>query len=160
MSNISNISNISVDTKLYNMYEKDLYLWGQEHINLLKQGRLNEIDIEHLIEEIEDMGRSQQHAIYSHQVNLIMHLLKWDYQSNIQSHSWKISILNARISISRLIKTTPSLQESPLKNLNDAYEDARELASNETGIDIKKLPKICPYTIEEILNKNWLPMAE
>jgi Domain of unknown function DUF29 len=160
MSNISNMSNISVDTKLYNMYEKDLYLWGQEHINLLKQGRLNEIDIEHLIEEIEDMGRSQQHAIYSHQVNLIMHLLKWDYQSNIQSHSWKISILNARISISRLIKTTPSLQESPLKNLNDAYEDARELASNETGIDIKKLPKICPYTIEEILNKNWLPMAD
>jgi hypothetical protein len=160
MSNISNISNISVNTKLYNMYEKDLYLWGQEHINLLKQGRLNEIDIEHLIEEIEDMGRSQQHAIYSHQVNLIMHLLKWDYQSNIQSHSWKISILNARISISRLIKNTPSLQESPLKNLNDAYEDARELASNETGIDIKKLPKICPYTIEEILNKNWLPMAD
>jgi hypothetical protein len=154
------MSNISVDTNLYNMYEKDLYLWGQEHINLLKQGRLNEIDIEHLIEEIEDMGRSQQHVIYSHQVNLIMHLLKWDYQSNIQSHSWKISILNARISISRLIKTTPSLQESPLKNLNDAYEDARELASNETGIDIKKLPKICPYTIEEILNKNWLPMAD
>ena len=158
MSNIS--SNISVNTKLYDTYEQDLYVWGQEHINLLKQGRLNEIDIEHLIEEIEDMGRSQQHAIYNHQVNLIMHLLKWDYQNNIQSHSWKTSILNARVCISRLIKNTPSLQSIPLKNLNDAYEDARELASNETGLDIKNFPKLCPYTIEEIFDKNWLPAAD
>ncbi|MEY3996219.1 MAG: hypothetical protein RL344_562, partial [Pseudomonadota bacterium] len=58
---------------LHETYYKDLYLWGTEQIKLLKEKRFDELDIEHLIEEMEDMGRSQQHAIYSHQVNLIMH---------------------------------------------------------------------------------------
>jgi hypothetical protein len=72
---------------LHDTYKADLYLWGQAHIDLLKQGRLNELDIEHLIEKIEDMGSSQRHAIQSHLKNSIMYLLKWQFQSNIQSHS-------------------------------------------------------------------------
>jgi hypothetical protein len=156
MSNISNVLN----TNLHDMYEKDLYLWGQEHINLLKQGRLNEIDIEHLIEEIEDMGRSQQHAVQSHLKNLIMHLLKWDYQSGIQSHSWKTSILNARFEIADLVEESPSLQSAPVNCLTKAYADARKLAAIETGIALKKFPVDCPYTIEQILDEDWLPVAE
>jgi Domain of unknown function DUF29 len=138
-------------------YNKDLYLWGQEHIKLLKQGRLNELDIEHLIEEIEDMGSSQRHAIQSHLKNLIMHLLKWQFQSNIQSHSWKTSILNARIEIFDLIDESPSLRNAPANCLEKAYSNARELASSETGLSLKTFPSECPYTIEEILKKDWLP---
>lgn len=101
---------------LHETYYKDLYLWGIEQIKLLKEKRFDELDIEHLIEEMEDMGRSQQHAIYSYQVNLIMHLLKWQYQSNIQSSSWKFSIMNARLAIIRLIKKTPSLRMIPTQD--------------------------------------------
>jgi hypothetical protein len=142
---------------LHETYNKDLYLWGQEHIKLLKQGRLSELDIEHLIEEIEDMGSSQRHAIQSHLKNLIMHLLKWQFQSGIQSHSWKTTILNARLEISDLINESPSLRSTPANFLQKAYSNARELASSETGLNLKTFPSECPYSIEEILKKDWLP---
>jgi hypothetical protein len=142
---------------LHETYCKDLYLWGIEQIKLLKEKRFDELDIEHLIEEMEDMGRSQQHAIYSHQVNLIMHLLKWQYQSSIQSNSWRASIRNARIAMAKLIKENPSLRNSPVNNLVEIYLDARELAADETGLALKLFPIDCPYTIEQILDKDWLP---
>jgi hypothetical protein len=142
---------------LHETYYKDLYLWGTEQIKLLKEKRFDELDIEHLIEEMEDMGRSQQHAIYSHQVNLIMHLLKWQYQSSIQSNSWRASIRNARIAMAKLIKENPSLKNSPTNNLVEIYLDARELAADETGLALKLFPVNCPYTLEQILNKDWLP---
>ena len=142
---------------LHETYYKDLYLWGIEQIKLLKEKRFDELDIEHLIEEMEDMGRSQQHAIYSHQVNLIMHLLKWQYQSSIQSNSWRASIRNARIAMAKLIKENPSLKNSPTNNLVEIYLDARELAADETGLALKLFPVNCPYTLEQILNKDWLP---
>jgi Domain of unknown function DUF29 len=142
---------------LHETYYKDLYLWGIEQIKLLKEKRFDELDIEHLIEEMEDMGRSQQHAIYSHQVNLIMHLLKWQYQSSIQSNSWRASIRNARIAMAKLIKENPSLRNSPVNNLVEIYLDARELAADETGLALKLFPIDCPYTIEQILDKDWLP---
>ncbi|MEY3996291.1 MAG: hypothetical protein RL344_634 [Pseudomonadota bacterium] len=144
---------------LQETYNKDLYLWGQKNINLLKQGRLSELDIEHLIEEIEDMGRSQRHAIQNHLKNLIMHLLKWQFQSDIQSHSWKTSILNARIEINDLIDESPSLHNVPTHYLEKAYSNARELASSETNLSLKTFPLNCPYTIEEILKKDWFPNA-
>jgi hypothetical protein len=142
---------------LHETYNKDLYLWSQENARLLKEGRFTEVDIEHLIEEIEDMGRSEQRGIYSHLTNLIMHLLKWDYQSNIKSKSWGSSIVNARIAISKLIKENPSLKHLPIDDLAEAYSHARKLASNETGIKLQKFPVECPYTIEQILDEDWLP---
>jgi hypothetical protein len=142
---------------LHETYYKDLYLWGTEQIKLLKEKRFDELDIEHLIEEMEDMGRSQQHAIYSHQVNLIMYLLKWQYQSNIQSNSWRASIRNARIAMTKLIKENPSLKNSPANNLAEIYLDARELAADETGLPVQLFPVDCPYALEQILNKDWLP---
>ena len=142
---------------LHETYYKDLYLWGIEQIKLLKEKRFDELDIEHLIEEMEDMGRSQQHAIYSHQVNLIMHLLKWQYQSSIQSNSWRASIRNARIAMAKLIKENPSLHSIPLKELHDAYAHARKIAADETELILKTFPIDCPYTVEQILNEDWLP---
>ncbi|MEY2921868.1 MAG: hypothetical protein RL108_481 [Bacteroidota bacterium] len=142
---------------LHETYKKDLYLWSQENARLLKEKRFDEIDLTNLIEEIEDMGRSEQRGIYNHQVNLIMHLLKWDYQNNIKSKSWRFSIRNARIAILKLIKDNPSLKDTPKNNLAEAYASARELASDETGINLKAFPIACPYTIEQILNTDWLP---
>jgi hypothetical protein len=142
---------------LHEIYNKDLYLWGQEHINLLRQGRLSELDIEHLIEEIEDMGKSEQRGINRHLRLLLMHLLKWEFQERFRGGSWLGSIRNARLSIDDLIKTSPSLKNKPENDLPEAYKQAREWASDETGLKLDIFPQECPYTIEQILNKNWLP---
>jgi predicted DNA-binding ribbon-helix-helix protein len=138
-------------------YNKDLYLWGQEHIKLLKQGRLNELDIEHLIEEIEDMGKSEQRGISSHLRVLLMHLLKWEFQERFRGGSWLGSIRNSRLSIDDLIKTSPSLKNKPQNDLSEIYKQAREWASDETGLKLETFPEECPYNIEQVLNKSWLP---
>jgi hypothetical protein len=142
---------------LHETYNKDLYLWGQEHIKLLKQGRLNELDIEHLIEEIEDMGKSEQRGISSHLRVLLIHLLKWEFQERFRGGSWLGSIRNSRLSIDDLIKTSPSLKNKPQNDLSEIYKQAREWASDETGLKLETFPEECPYSIEQVLNKSWLP---
>ena len=63
-----------------NLYDKDYYLWLEETIQLLQEGRLTDLDIFNLIEEIKDMGRSEKNALESNLIVLLMHLLKWKYQ--------------------------------------------------------------------------------
>ena len=58
-------------------YEKDFYAWTQEQANLIRQGKFNEIDTLHIIDEIESMGRSEKRALKSRLAVLLMHLLKW-----------------------------------------------------------------------------------
>lgn len=140
-----------------NLYETDLYLWSQTSAQLLKQKRFDELDIENLIEEIQDMGRSEQRSIYSHQLNLIMHLLKWDYQPDARSKSWRFSIRNARLALAKLLRENPSLANLPAENLIEVYSDARNLAADETGISLKAFPLDCPYAIEQVLDNEWLP---
>jgi Domain of unknown function DUF29 len=140
-----------------NLYDTDWYLWGQTNAQLLREGRFTDLDTPHLIEEIEDMGRSQRQAIYSHLRNLLMHLLKWEFQTHMQSKSWYYSISNARISIARLIKESPSLKQLPSKEMADAYSDAVKLASVETGLDEARFPQTCPYQLEDVLKDGWLP---
>jgi hypothetical protein len=142
---------------LHETYYKDLYLWGTEQIKLLKEKRFDELDIEHLIEEMEDMGSSQRSAVLSHLKNLLMHLLKWQHQSNIQSNSWSFSIINARLALEDLIIESPSLKNMPSNELSKVYVHARKLAAKETGLNINIFPIDCPYTIEQILNEDWLP---
>ncbi len=139
------------------LYHRDLYAWAQTNAQLLRQRKFSELDLENLIEEIEDMGKSEQRGIYSHLLNLVMHLLKWDYQKNIQSHSWRVSIVNARLAIIRLQKQNPSLINAPANDLSDAYQDAVKLAALETGLNLDAFPKQCPYAIEQVLNEDWLP---
>ncbi len=139
------------------LYDTDWYLWSQTNAQLLREGRFTDLDTLHLIEEIEDMGRSQRQAIYSHLRNLLMHLLKWQYQTHLQSKSWYFSISNARIAIARLIKESPSLKQLPSKEMTDAYADAVKLASVETGLDETRFPPVCPYVLDNILKDGWLP---
>jgi hypothetical protein len=104
------------------------------------------------------MGKSEQRGINRHLRVLLMHLLKWEFQERFRGGSWLGSIRNARLSIDDLIKTSPSLKNKPENDLPEAYKQAREWASDEIGLKLDIFPQECPYTIEQILNKNWLPV--
>ncbi len=60
-------------------YETDFYQWTQQQADLLRQGAWSALDMENLIEEIDDMGRSQKNALQSYLFNVIIHLLKWQW---------------------------------------------------------------------------------
>ena len=139
------------------LYDTDLYAWANTNAELLRQGKYQQIDVGHLIEEIEDMGKSQQHAIASHLRNLLMHLLKWQYQSDKQTRSWKFTIRNARQEIEDLVQENPSLTALPATVLQRSYVKARQLAADETGLPIATFADVCPYTITQVLAEDWLP---
>ena len=134
-------------------YEQDFYRWTQEQAELLKAGALSQLDVENLIEEIESMGKSQKRALLSRMTVLLMHLLKWDYQPDRRSGSWKSTIITQRKEIKRLLKDNPGLKSIITEMLNETYLDAAEIASAETELPESTFPETCPYTVEHLMGE-------
>jgi hypothetical protein len=140
------------------LYEKDLVVWLNYTASLLRQRRFNEVDIDNLIEEIEDMGRSEKRAVRSPLTRLLMHWLKWQYQPEKRSKSWLFSIKESRKQIERLLRESPSLKQHLQESLDMCYQDAREDAADETNLPIESFPVACFLTLEQALDKNFLPV--
>jgi hypothetical protein len=139
---------------LSSLYEQDYYLWLETTAKLLREGQLSALDVANLLEEIEDIGRSEKRAFYSNLKILLMHLLKYSYQSEKRSNSWIASIVEHRQRIKKAFKESPSLQAYFIEIVNECYQDARELAAAETGLAIDAFPVEPPFTPEEILNSD------
>ena len=92
-------------------YDKDVILWSQEQARLLRAGRFAELDIEHLADEIEDVGKSEKRELASRMAVLLAHLLKWKTPtSENRPNSWRATIIDQRKRIALAIKETPSLK--------------------------------------------------
>lgn len=146
-----------MNTTLQALYNTDFNSWIQQHIFLLKAGRLNEIDNTHLIEELEDMGKSDTRELKSRLTTLIAHLLKWQFQSDQRSNSWKSSIIEQRTQLSFLLDDSPSLKRTVDDSANKIYSKAREWAIEETGLKSAVFPVNCPYSVEQLFDKNFYP---
>lgn len=139
------------------LYDQDFMLWIENTVQLLKTHRLTELDLENLIDEVEDMGRNQKHALESNLTILLMHLLKWQYQSVKRSNSWKFTIREHRQRLQKAFRDSPSLKRYCDQVFHDCYQDARNLASDETGLEIVFFPVESPYALIETLNQDFLP---
>ncbi|MDD1650135.1 MAG: DUF29 domain-containing protein [Methylococcaceae bacterium] len=93
-----------------NLYESDFFGWTQRQSELLRAGRFEEVDTEHLIEEIEAMGRSERQQLTRRLEILLTHLLKWRYQPDFRGRSWQLTIIEQRRRIAKLLAANPSLQ--------------------------------------------------
>jgi predicted DNA-binding ribbon-helix-helix protein len=144
-------------TKTPSLYEQDYLLWIETTLNQLRQGRLTELDLTNLIEEIEDMGNSQKLALESNLRVLLMHLLKWKYQQNKRTNSWKYTIVEHRKRIIKSFKTSPSLKRYFEQVFPECYQDAKDLAVAETGLSEETFPDRCPFDREDVLNSNYFP---
>ncbi len=138
-------------------YENDIVAWAKEQAYLLRSGKLSVLDIEHIAEEIEDVGKSEQRELASRMAVLLSHLLKWQYQPERQSSSWQRTIKEQRKAILRRLKNTPSLKVSinDTEWLEDVWGDAVSIAIHETGMDC--FPEVCPWPIANLLSEDWLP---
>jgi hypothetical protein len=132
-------------------YSKDIYKWTIDQVKYLNSKDFNKIDVENIIEEIKSLGTKEKHAIYSHLIILLMHLLKKEYQPSKKSKSWDRSIFNSKVEIEWQLKYSPSLKNYMKDVFDDAYQKARKKAALETSLDIDIFPKKCPWTIKEIL---------
>jgi Domain of unknown function DUF29 len=139
------------------LYEQDYCLWLENTAQLLKERLLEQVDFDNLIEEIEAMGRSQKSAFKSNLKILLMHLLKWKYQQNKRSNSWRSTIREHRQRIRDDFADSPSLKRYFAEIFAETYKDSRELTSDETGLKLEIFPMNCPLTDEQILDTNYLP---
>jgi hypothetical protein len=138
------------------LYDQDFSLWIETTVEQLKQKQLDRLDWENLIEEIESLGKSEKNALQSNLRILLMHLLKWEYQPERRSNSWSYTITEHNIRINKAFKDSPSLKRYFAEIFDDCYQDARLLATKETGLDINLFPVNCPFSQEDVLNSDRL----
>jgi hypothetical protein len=146
------------------LYDKDFYAWTEQQAKALRthfKGD-NRIDVEHLAEEVEDLGKSELHAVESYIENVIEHLLKLDYSgwSEARNH-WRAEVDAFRASIER--KITPRIRQQVETELKALYERARRgaarsLHQREPDL-VRRLPKHCPYDWNTIWHRDVLAEA-
>jgi ribosomal protein L29 len=143
-------------------YEQDVVAWASEQAELLRSGNLTALDVEHIAEEIADVGKSEQRELASRMSVLLAHLLKWQFQPSHQSKSWKFTIRTQRKEIAYVLNEAPSLRG---KFSDDAWLDivwskARSIAGNETGLDLDVFPEALPWSVDDVLSEDFHPAAD
>jgi hypothetical protein len=138
-------------------YDDDLVAWSAEQARLLREGRFELLDIAHLAEEIEDVGKSEQRELANRMALLLAHLLKWQRQTERRGASWQVTIRNQRRGIARRLAETPSLRPRLASSgwWDAVWEDAVAQAAEETGL--ADFPETCPWSPQQVLSEHWLP---
>jgi hypothetical protein len=138
------------------LYDQDLYAWTAVQADLLRSGRLSEVDLLNLAEEIESIGRSQKTELRHRLARVLQQLLKWRYQPDLRSRSWAATLIEQRTRLDALVADSPSLQPLIEGMLPRAYSLARLWTLNETGL--LQLPPVCKWTAEQVLDPEFLPV--
>ena len=142
-------------------YETDVVAWANEQAGFVRAGRFDQLDLKHIAEEIEDVGKSEQRELASRMAVLLAHLLKWEHQPARRSKSWQYTLTTQRKEVAYVISEAPSLRTkfSDERWLDIVWSKAKSQAESETGLDIDTFPEACPWPISDVLSEGWLPGA-
>jgi hypothetical protein len=135
------------------LYEKDYVAWIEQQLALLRAGRTDDLDLGNLIEELEDMGRSEWRELENRLEALLAHMLKRDHQSGKRSRSWDRTIDEQRRRLERLLKRSPSLGPHLAATLAEVYPYAIRKAVRETRMSASSFPAKLPYSVEQVLRE-------
>ena len=138
-------------------YEQDFYGWTQEQAGLLRAGRLTDLDVDNILEEIEAMGRSERRELQSRLTVLLVHLLKWQYQPARRGTSWELTIKTQRIDYMDVMKDNPGLKPKLPEIFQAAYDLARLKAAKESGLQLVVFPESCPWTYAQVIDLAFIP---
>ncbi|HBL13183.1 MAG TPA: DUF29 domain-containing protein [Cyanobacteria bacterium UBA11162] len=148
------------------LYDRDWQLWIQQTIQQLQNHEFESLDIEHLIEELVDLGKSERNTLKSNLTILLAHLLKLMVQHDVPNsmkRSWYSSVLEHRQRVLNNLADTPSLKSFLVEAVEKAYPDGRKLAIKEgklakDGVRVpeeSEYPITCPFSIEQILDEDF-----
>ena len=147
---------MNINTNLQSLYEIDENLWLEETIALLKEKRFQDLDLNNLIEELEALGRRDKNAVASLLEQIIRHLLLlhyWTEEYEMNGNHWQTEIIGFRNQIERLL--TNNLQNYLNSELEKIYSSALKYVKQKTRFKID-FPESCPYTLEQLLDENYL----
>lgn len=139
------------------IYTSDYYGWTQQQAELLRAGKLGDLDVNNLLEELESIGGSERRELESRLEVLFMHLLKWTYQPNFRGKGWTLTIKEQRRKIARRLEKSPSLKRELSEMAVESYGDAILSAARETGLDEENFPPEMPWTLADALREDFMP---
>ncbi|MEA3642675.1 MAG: DUF29 domain-containing protein [Lamprobacter sp.] len=154
-------------TNLATLYRTDYAAWAQRNAELLRERRFAELDIEHLLDELSDMSKSDRRELHSRLLVLLAHLLKWQYQfarlsdrwREFKGDSWRSTIVEQREQLADLLCQSPGLKATLDDAIAAAYASAVRLAQKETRLPTETFPVVCPYSGEQIFDDDFYPEA-
>jgi hypothetical protein len=138
-------------------YDRDFYAWANEQAALLRAGKLGQADLEHIAEEIESMGKTEKRELVSRLTVLMLHLLKWRFQPEFRSRSWRLSVQEQRLQVASHLADNPSLKARQAATIADSYRLAVIGAQRETGLDAEVFPTGCPWSFEQMMDDDFWP---
>jgi hypothetical protein len=137
------------------LYDQDLVMWVEDTVRKLKARDFEGLDIANLIEEVESLGKQQKQELRNCLGSLIGHLLKWDYQPELRSKSWKATIREQRDEVHEILLDNPSLKSYLNEAVQKGFRQGINLVLKETPLDLPDLPQVMPYTIDQILDLDF-----
>ena len=142
------------------LYDQDFLRWTEENAALLRSGNVGEADLDHIAEEIEDMGKSQRREMRSRVRTVLMHLLKLEFstvRSDRSVRSWSATLRTQRVELADLLEENPSLAPKVRVAIAEVYDDALDLAAAETGLPLTAFPASSPYNADQVKSRDFLP---
>ena len=139
------------------LYDRDFYAWANEQAALLREGKLSDADIEHIAQEIESMGKTEKRELASQLTLLLLHLLKWKFQSEKRTPSWEASIKVQRDLLADHLEDNPSLKPLIPAVTVKSYRIAVVEAVAETGLPEPAFPKTCPWPFDQMMDADFWP---
>jgi hypothetical protein len=137
-------------------YDTDFYIWTQEQAAALRTKDLTALDLEHLAEEIDSLGKRDRRSVDSYLEGIAKHVLKWTYQPTHRTPGWRHTVRRNQGILEEILLDSPSLGQVSPERLARLYRRARQGASEDTELPLRTLPATCPWTVEDLLAPNLL----
>jgi hypothetical protein len=138
-------------------YEADFYRWATETARALREGRFADVDLEHVAEEIEDLGKSERRELVNGLAVLLAHLLKLARQPGHRGNSWRAAVRDQRMELADLLGESPRLRRELAASLGRVYPRAIQKAVRDTGLPESTFPPDCPFTVAQALDPEFWP---
>ena len=134
------------------LYEQDILVWSERQADLLRRlaaGKwLNEaVDWVNLIDEVEDVGRSELNSVESLLRQAMLHLLKLHrWPDSRDDLHWRVEVSEFLIQARK--RFTPSMRQR--LDLQDTYSDAVRQFLLQAGHGAQ-VPEACPFALDDLL---------
>jgi hypothetical protein len=136
-----------------NLYEEDENLWREQMVELLEKGKLNEIDAINLKVMLIEMGKSDKRSVLSNLEEIIFHILKAKYHSDLDAGNCLISIIKHRRYLKRIFEDAKSLEDYAKTKFKECYQQSRKFVLIETGLRKYDIPEIPPFDFEYAISE-------
>lgn len=144
------------------LYERDYHAWLEQQARLLRSGLTGQLDVANLIEEIEDMGRSEEAKLQSALEQALLHLVKLAYSPAVDPRrGWRTSVVKQRVDVEKLLRRNPGLQSKIDNVFQETWPGARKIAIAELAEhgEPPSISENLPFMLQEVRDESFWPKA-